>query len=192
MFKTASIVASTIACAQAASDVSVAHGNDGVETASDSHVAGVSESNSDTFDKGKFKESIAGQWGRSYDSVKAQSFTDEQYVRGVEADDDSWAVDYDRWENEEKASKEAGASSTEVKDGAKDAVFKKPKGVTDIVNTQAVSPHGHYLDAFPALPTIPINPSPGYGQTTTGYGQTTTGYGQTNTGYGQVNTGYGQ
>ena len=190
MFKTASIVVSTIACAQAASDpaehVSVAHGNDGVEHASDSHVEGVSESTSDVHDKGKFKESIAGQWGRSYDSVNAQSFTDEQYVRGVDADDDSWAVDYDKWETEENASKEAGASSTEVKDGAKDVVFNKPKGVTDIVNTQEVSPHGHYLDAFPALPTIPVQPSAGYSKTNTGYGQIN------NFVNSQMNSGYGQ
>ena len=170
MFKTASLVVSTIACAQAASDpaehVSVAQGNDGVETASESHAEGVLETAADEHDKGKFKQSIAGQWSLSYDSVKAQSFTNEQYVRGVDADDDSWAVDYDRWETEDKEAKEEGASSTEVKDGDKDEpVFKKPKGVSDIVDTQAVGPQGHYLDAFPALPVIPIQPSAGYIQT---------------------------
>ena len=139
MFKTASIVVSTIACAQAASDpaeqVSVAHGNDGVDHASESHVEGVEEAESDEHAKGTFKQNVAGQWGRSFDSVKAQSFTDEQYVRGVDADDDSWAVDYDRWDNEEKEAKEEGASSTEVSGDKDEPVFNKPKGVTDIVNT---------------------------------------------------------
>ena len=56
MFKTASIVVSTIACAQAASDpaehVSVAHGNDGVDHASESHAEGVSETTADEHAKG--------------------------------------------------------------------------------------------------------------------------------------------
>ena len=200
MFKTATIVVSTIACAQAASDpaehVEVAHGEDGVQTASDSYVDGVEEKEANEHDIGQFKQNVAGQWGRSFDSVKAQSFTDEQYVRGIDADDDSWAVDYDKWETEEKASKAEGASSTEVKGGDEDEpVFNKPKGVSDIVNTQAVGAGGHYLDAFPALPTIPVNASAGYSSGNTGFGHAasagvgTTGYGLSNTGYSQLATG---
>ena len=80
----------------------------------------------DEVDEGKHGSIKAGQWGRSYDSVKAQSFTDEQYARGIDADDDSWAVDYDRWDEEEKESAENGESKAEKKD---DAVYNKPKGV---------------------------------------------------------------
>ena len=97
------------------------------------------------------------RWGRSYDSVKAQSFTDEQYARGVQADDDAWAVDYDEWEAKDAASEKHAASAHETSGVVQkeEPHFNKPKGVTDLVNTESISQHGHYLDSFPALPTIP-------------------------------------
>ena len=142
MFKTASIVVSTIASVQASYPTSqhyggsAAHAHSDSKSASVAHSAAVGGYDNDQYAKQAYGSDQDSRWGRSYDSVKAQSFTDEQYVRGVDADDDSWAVDYDRWDNEEKEAKEEGASSTEVKGGDKDEpVFNKPKGVTDIVDT---------------------------------------------------------
>ena len=162
MLKTASILVSTIAFAQAsnlAESSSTAADHD-KDKASESHKAEVSGHDYDEHDEGEHGSIKAGQWGRSYDSVKAQSFTDEQYARGIDADDDSWAVDYDRWEEEEKEAGEEGASKKEKE--SKDPVFNKPLGVSDLVNTQKVASNGHYLDAFPALPTIPTNASAAY------------------------------
>merc|ERR1712060_250075 len=39
------------------------------------------------------------RWGKSYDSVAAKSYDDEQYARKIWADDDQWAEDYDRYDS---------------------------------------------------------------------------------------------
>ena len=39
------------------------------------------------------------RWGKSYDSVDAKSYDGEWYARSVQADDDQWAEDYDRYDS---------------------------------------------------------------------------------------------
>ena len=53
-------------------------------------------------------------WGKSYDSVKANSYDDEQYQRMINADDDIWAEDYDEYVKVDVAASDAAASSEHV------------------------------------------------------------------------------
>jgi len=181
MFKTASIAVSTIATVQASypaqsssyatSDAHAAHDSN---SASQAHSAAVGGYDNDQYAQQAYGSDQDDRWGRSYDSVKAQSFTDEQYARGVKADDDQWAVDYDEYTTGDAASSSAAASaesaeakvvSVYVAPTKKDDGFKAVKGTSDLNNYESVDASGHYLDAFPALPTIPQNQQYGnYGQ----------------------------
>ena len=58
------------------------------------------------------------RWGKSYDSVAAKSYDDEQYARKVWADDDQWAEDYDRY-NTRAADSHSKAASANDSRGAK-------------------------------------------------------------------------
>merc|ERR1712060_685226 len=58
------------------------------------------------------------RWGKSYDSVAAKSYDDEQYARKIWADDDQWAEDYDRYQTRDAASHKKAASAVD-KTGAK-------------------------------------------------------------------------
>ena len=94
MFKTATIVASAFAVSAEASQPaesshsSSAYGHQDAAAASKSHSAAVAGYDNDQHANQVYGSDRDSRWGRSYDSVKAQSYTDEQYARGVQADDD--------------------------------------------------------------------------------------------------------
>jgi len=50
----------------------------------------------DEWAKQAYGRDFDSRWGKSYDSVAANSYDDEQYARKVRADDDMWAEDYDK------------------------------------------------------------------------------------------------
>ena len=188
MFKTATVVVSTVASVQASYPAqSYSHAGSQAHAASDANAASASHSaaegayDADAYAKQTYGSDKDSSWGRSYDSVKAQSFSDEQYARGIEADDDQWAVNYDEYEAADAGSSADAASAevavvdtvTVVHDVGHDQHallptddgFAPVKGVSDLVNTETIDARGHYLDAFPALPTIPQQSTyGGYGQ----------------------------
>jgi len=107
MFKTATVVVSSIASVQASypaqSQYSAAgtqaYGAHDSTAASSAHSAATGGFDADQYAKQTYGSDKDSRWGRSYDSVKAQSFSDEQYARGIEADDDQWAENYDEYES---------------------------------------------------------------------------------------------
>jgi len=50
------------------------------------------------------------RWGKSYDSVSARSYDNEKYARWLQADDDQWAEDYDRYDSGDMNARKNGAS----------------------------------------------------------------------------------
>ena len=50
------------------------------------------------------------RWGKSYDSVDAASYDNEEYGRKLKANDDVWAVDYDQYDNKDAGAYGAAAS----------------------------------------------------------------------------------
>jgi hypothetical protein len=51
----------------------------------------------DQWAKQAYGSDYDARWGKSYDRVSAKSYDNETYARWVQADDDQWAEDYDRW-----------------------------------------------------------------------------------------------
>ena len=51
----------------------------------------------DQWAKQAYGSDYDARWGKSYDRVSAKSYDNEEYARWVQADDDQWAEDYDRW-----------------------------------------------------------------------------------------------
>jgi len=67
--------------------------------ASRNHAAARSGYDNDEWAKQAYGSDFDSRWGKSYDSVAAKSYDDEQYARKVQADDDQWAEDYDRYDS---------------------------------------------------------------------------------------------
>ena len=67
--------------------------------ASKDHAAAKSGYDNDEWAKQAYGSDFDSRWGKSYDSVAAKSYDDEQYARKVQADDDQWAEDYDRYDS---------------------------------------------------------------------------------------------
>ncbi len=65
----------------------------------------------DEWAKQAYGQDTDSRWGKSYDSVAAQSYDDEQYARKVRADDDQWAEDYDRYSVKDTMAKDVAAST---------------------------------------------------------------------------------
>jgi len=53
----------------------------------------------DEWAKQAYGSDYDSRWGKSYDSVNAKSYDNEQYARAIQADDDQWAEDYDRYDD---------------------------------------------------------------------------------------------
>merc|ERR1719486_1425072 len=53
----------------------------------------------DAWAKQAYGSDYDSRWGKSYDSVEAKSYSNENYARQVRADDDQWAEDYDRYDS---------------------------------------------------------------------------------------------
>ena len=64
----------------------------------------------DEWAKQAYGSDYDSRWGKSYDSVSAKSYDNESYARAVQADDDQWAEDYDRYDARDAASRGAAAS----------------------------------------------------------------------------------
>ena len=64
----------------------------------------------DEWAKQAYGSDFDSRWGKSYDSVSAKSYDNESYARAVQADDDQWAEDYDRFDARDANSKGAAAS----------------------------------------------------------------------------------
>merc|ERR1712037_712393 len=69
------------------------------QAASSKHAAARSGYDNDEWAKQAYGSDFDSRWGKSYDSVAAKSYDDEQYARKVQADDDQWAEDYDRYDS---------------------------------------------------------------------------------------------
>ena len=65
--------------------------------ASKASVAAKGGVDNDAWAKQAYGVDTDSRWGKSYDSVNAKSYDNEEYARKVQADDDQWAEDYDRW-----------------------------------------------------------------------------------------------
>ena len=52
------------------------------------------------------------RWGKSYDSVSAKNYSNENYAKQVRADDDQWAEDYDSWNQKDGGAYGAAASAS--------------------------------------------------------------------------------
>merc|ERR1712037_788183 len=48
---------------------------------------------------GAYGQDQDARWGKSYDSVSARSYDNKKYARWLQADDDQWAEDYDRFDD---------------------------------------------------------------------------------------------
>ena len=64
----------------------------------------------DEWAKQAYGSDFDSRWGKSYDSVSAKSYDNESYARAVQADDDQWAEDYDRYDARDANSRGAAAS----------------------------------------------------------------------------------
>ena len=51
------------------------------------------------------------RWGKSYDSVSAKAYKNESFSRDLQADDDQWAEDYDRYDDKDAGAYGAAASA---------------------------------------------------------------------------------
>ena len=89
---------STAQAAQAASSKQ-GYGSHSDAQASRNHAAARSGYDNDEWAKQAYGSDFDSRWGKSYDSVAAKSYDDEQYARKVQADDDQWAEDYDRYDS---------------------------------------------------------------------------------------------
>ena len=89
---------STSQAAQAASSKQ-GYGSHSDAQASRNHAAARSGYDNDEWAKQAYGSDFDSRWGKSYDSVAAKSYDDEQYARKVQADDDQWAEDYDRYDS---------------------------------------------------------------------------------------------
>ena len=78
--------------------------------ASGSRAAAVGAYDNDEWAKQAYGRDFDSRYGKSYDSVAANSYDDEQYARKVRADDDQWAEDYDRRQEQDRDAYSAGAS----------------------------------------------------------------------------------
>jgi hypothetical protein len=67
------------------------------KAASKASVAAKGGVDNDAWAKQAYGVDTDSRWGKSYDSVNAKSYDNEEYARKVQADDDQWAEDYDRW-----------------------------------------------------------------------------------------------
>ena len=79
--------------------------------ASGSRAAAVGAYDNDEWAKQAYGRDFDSRYGKSYDSVAANSYDDEQYARKVRADDDQWAEDYDRRQEQDRDAYTAGASN---------------------------------------------------------------------------------
>ena len=66
--------------------------------ASAEHGAAAGAYDNDTWAKQAYGIDTDSRWGKSYDSVDAKSYDNEQYARKVQADDDQWAENYNQWD----------------------------------------------------------------------------------------------
>merc|ERR1719151_37848 len=64
----------------------------------------------DEWAKQAYGSDYDSRWGKSYDSVSAKSYDNESYARAVQADDDQWAEDYDRYDSRDAGAQGRGAS----------------------------------------------------------------------------------
>jgi len=78
--------------------------------ASASRQAAAGAYDNDEWAKQAYGSDYDSRWGKSYDSVSAKSYDNESYARSVQADDDQWAEDYDRYDARDAASRGAAAS----------------------------------------------------------------------------------
>ena len=86
--------------------------------ASRNHAAARSGYDNDEWAKQAYGSDFDSRWGKSYDSVAAKSYDDEQYARKVQADDDQWAEDYDRYDSRD-ADRYGRAASAAVRQPGK-------------------------------------------------------------------------
>ena len=122
------------------------------------------------------------RWGKSYDSVEAKSYDDEQYHRKVRADDDQWATDRDQYSSKEADSKQAAASKVTQ------APVKKTVSHVPVKNVHAAHGiHGLHGSSHGAHAAHGLQQK-AYGNQAYGYGNQARGYGVQQRGYG----GYGQ
>jgi len=85
-------------------------GNRDWQGASASKQAAAGAYDNDEWAKQAYGSDYDSRWGKSYDSVSAKSYDNESYARAVQADDDQWAEDYDRYDTRDANSKGAAAS----------------------------------------------------------------------------------
>ena len=83
----------------------------------------------DEWAKQAYGSDTDSRWGKSYDSVAAKSYDDEQYARKIWADDDQWAEDNDKYTTgmADSYGKAASANSSR---GAKTTYNVKPVTVS--------------------------------------------------------------
>ena len=93
--------------------------------ASASYGAAKSGYDNDVWAKQAYGQDYDSRWGKSYDSVDAKSYDNEQYARSVQADDDQWAEDYDRWNNRDYYGRGKAASTQEEKEVEVKPVYGK-------------------------------------------------------------------
>merc|ERR1719216_604533 len=80
----------------------------------------------DTWAKQAYGQDQDARWGKSYDSVSARSYDNKKYARWLQADDDQWAEDYDRFDDAD-----AGAYGKAASVWAKGQPAKKGWGKGD-------------------------------------------------------------
>ena len=85
-------------------------GNRDWQGASNDYQAARGAYDNDEWAKQAYGSDYDSRWGKSYDSVSAKSYDNESYARAVQADDDQWAEDYDRYDARDAASRGAAAS----------------------------------------------------------------------------------
>ena len=66
----------------------------------------------DEWAKQAYGSDYDSRWGKSYDSVNAKSYDNEQYARAIQADDDQWAEDYDRYDDRDATGYGRAASAS--------------------------------------------------------------------------------
>lgn len=128
------------------------------KAASDDHSAAVSGHDNDEHATQSYGQDTDFAWGKSYDSIKANSYDDEQYERSTFADDDYWAEDYDDWSSAD--ADEYGEAASEEKSEDDKVTVTVSKGKIDGKNAAVAvaiedeEDEGHYLDGFD-IPSIP-------------------------------------
>ena len=73
----------------------------------------------DAWAKQAYGSDADARWGKSYDNVSAKSYANESFARNVQADDDQWGEDFDRWTNEDDYEYANGASKEQYGKGKK-------------------------------------------------------------------------